>query len=115
LELSYHATVNDRDTNFPQVMAMCEEMIGVWEELASIKRKAMEDHGTSYLRPNFSFPSALLVALSFLNALSPTLKSFLHSSVIVLNSSSKSLIFYYCIELTYTKSKFPSICISREV
>lgn len=22
LELSYHATVNDRDTNFPQVMAM---------------------------------------------------------------------------------------------
>jgi hypothetical protein len=76
----------------------------------------MEDHGTSYLRPNFSFPSALLVALSFLNALSPTLKSFPHSSVIVLNSSSKSLIFYYCIELTsYTKSKFPSICISREV
>ena len=54
LELLYHTTVNDRDTNFPQVMAMCEEMIGVREELASIKK---EGHG----RPDYiDYPRAAL-------------------------------------------------------
>ena len=62
-----------------------------------------------YFGSNFPHPSAFSIAFSFLGTISPTLKTYvLHSSIMVLSSLVSKILLLYChIESNFfTKSKF---------